>query len=494
MVKQYKQSPVYFTAFHYLSVVLLFIFVAVHAFTMFITHDEAFSFFLIRGEHFKMLSGTANTHWLNSFFMKLFNLIFGDAPGWLRLHSVIAFPFFAFGIFRISGYIQHIFLRLTLYCLILFNPFILDFFSLARGYGLALTFQVWMMLFFIKAVSENEFNYKIWIRVFICCMLCIAANLSFFYSVISIAGYFFYLIVKTNKSGYTIKAGPVKLIAALFSSVLLFTIADLLIIKFFGKDLEFGGDSNLIGSLIGSVWEGSFYFSDHSPHTITLLAYISFFLLVLAMLYFLFNSIKNKRPDKYILLSLPVISILLLNIIFHLFFKTPFLLSRTALQWFPLGMVLLFLFFDCITRNIKTADWQPVLLHTFICSFIILHFIRQADIHYSFEWQKLAESRNCLSDLSNIHPNNAAVHNWLNGVYTNYYKLTDSTIAKIPISFIDERKLTDCNSAAFKKFLTYDYVIISSAVTIDQIKKSGIAYTIIKEYPLSSEKLIKLGL
>ncbi|WP_315821725.1 hypothetical protein [Paraflavitalea speifideaquila] len=80
-----------------LATLVLWGFVWIHAFSMDMTHDEAYSFRLIKTNYFIALFGTANTHWLNSFFLEIFNRVFGDGPGWLRLHSVLAFPFFAWG-------------------------------------------------------------------------------------------------------------------------------------------------------------------------------------------------------------------------------------------------------------------------------------------------------------------------------------------------------------------------------------------------------------
>ncbi len=72
-------------------------FVWAHAFGMDMTHDEAYSYRLVKTNYFIAMFGTANTHWLNTIFMEVFNNLFGDGPGWLRLHSVLAFPFFCLG-------------------------------------------------------------------------------------------------------------------------------------------------------------------------------------------------------------------------------------------------------------------------------------------------------------------------------------------------------------------------------------------------------------
>ncbi|HVB02605.1 MAG TPA: hypothetical protein VNE41_02675, partial [Chitinophagaceae bacterium] len=181
-----RETPFFITVIYLLLTTGLFVFVILHAFRMDITHDEAFSFYLEKINYFKAMTGTANTHWLNSFFMKIFNLIFGDKPGWLRLQSILAFPFFALGFYTLSSPIKNQLLRLSLYCLVLFNPYLLDFFSLARGYGMALAFQVWMVVFLVKAIVAIKFIYKTWLTIFLLAALSIASNLSFLYSVLGV--------------------------------------------------------------------------------------------------------------------------------------------------------------------------------------------------------------------------------------------------------------------------------------------------------------------
>ncbi len=489
MLKPGKHSLSYFTIFHYITLCVLWGFVICHAFTMFITNDEAYSFFLMKTNYLKAMVGTANTHWLNSIFMKIFNLVFGNDIGYMRIQSIIVFPFFAIGVFKLSHFIQNIFLQIAFYCLVLFNPYILDYFSLARGYALALTFQVWMIIFFLEATSSKEFIYKKWLAVFVCGLLSIASNFSYLYSFLGVAGCFSYLLITSQE--YSLKIKNVKSILLLFLVLITSTIAALLVIKYYGHDLDYGGDTYLILSLINSVWRGSLYFAS-SSYLADTIGYVSFILLLGSIIYFWLASIKQSHFSKPLIISIPVIAIILLNIVFHILFKTPFLLFRTAIQWFPVGVLLIILFFDTVTTKIKINKCIQLLFCCIFSLLIIIHFIRQSNIHYCYENEVLVESRNSLEDLSNCHPKNAAVPIYFLGVYTNYYKIIDSNLAKVPLKIIREDELLNYSSAQLKSYLKFDYMIASLAL-LERMKQAGISFKIVKGYQLSTDKLIRIN-
>lgn len=484
MVHSGNQHHVPLKVFHYTVLISLWIFVILHAFNMLITIDEAYSFFLVKTNYYRAMPGHANTHWLNSFFIKLFSLILGDSPGLIRLHSVLAFPFFAAGIFRLSAHISNTFLRLLFYCLILFNPYILDFFSLARGYGMALTFQVWMLIFFIKAASEKNFDYKSWLFSFVCSALSIASNLSYFYSVLGIAGFLAIRVFLIHDAAYSIKISPVKKIVFLYALLFLFTAGDLLFIKHSGHSLDFTLDLNLVLSLYGTVWKSSLYFA-HYPGLQSVLTYTSFILSLIGIAYFLFRFVKDKKITAPFIILFPFLGVLLSNILFHLLFNNPYLHMRAALQWYVPGILLIVL----LVGEIKMSRFLMPAVTGIACLLVVVHFFKQADIHYCFEWRANAESRNGLQDLYRLQAKHPAA-NIPFGVYRYYYSLVDSNLAKLQLSF--HRELDDCNDKELKKPLPFDYIIALPYI-LNCLDKAGINYTVIRDYPLSSEKLIKLN-
>lgn len=119
----------------------------------------------------------ANNHFLNSFLGGLFVRLFQSEAIWIcRLPNVLAFPVFYWSIVSFKSYFNqksaYYFLVISLACTV----FLLDFFSLARGYGLAWAFLM------LALVSTNHYYLErspksIYIAL-LAWLTCIYANLS----------------------------------------------------------------------------------------------------------------------------------------------------------------------------------------------------------------------------------------------------------------------------------------------------------------------------
>lgn len=135
---------------------LFFLFVLYRALILDITFDEVYTIDLatqsirdlfLHPRNFQ----SANNHILNSILIKPFLFLFGKKIIAIRLPNVIASFFFFLGNRKLAltlfdkrshQWLGFLFLSLNLY--------LLDFFSLSRGYGLALTFEVWSLYFFLQ--------------------------------------------------------------------------------------------------------------------------------------------------------------------------------------------------------------------------------------------------------------------------------------------------------------------------------------------------------
>lgn len=452
------------------------------------THDEAYSYRLVKTDYFIALFGSANTHWLNSFFLEVLNRLFGDAPGWLRLHSVLAFPFFALAIYHLGQLINGIPGRLLFYALVLLNPYVLDFFSLARGYGLAMTFQAWSLVYFVKA-ARSGFQYRSWLMVFIMNALAIASNLSYFYTVAGMAGFLGVTWLAGKVAGQPIGKAGTRLLL-LYLLLLLGTIADLLFIKYYGKDLGYGGNSDLIGSLFGSVWEGSLYGASYG-HLAAVLTYFSFYGAILAAAVYGVRFVRRKEIDPGFLFSIPLLSILVLNLIFHGFFTTPYLYGRTALQWYVPGLLLIclaggeWLSLPGRFRAIGTG------LAALVSLVILTHFMDRFNKRWCFEWSLQANSRQAVYDLYSRKPQHPAVGFSIGGVFNNYYHLLDSTLTPLPNNLPDQYAHAS-DTALRQCLLTSDYVITAYPVTLQCLEAMGLRYAVLKTYPPGNNLLVRI--
>jgi hypothetical protein len=130
---------------------ILCIWVIYRAFNLSITNDEAFTFYNVATHNIKMMCGTANTHWLNSFFVFIETVLIGNKEWMIRIHSILGFLVFTWAIYRVSAsFISNFWHWLIPISLLLLNIYVLDFFSLARGYALSMAFELLAFWFHLQ--------------------------------------------------------------------------------------------------------------------------------------------------------------------------------------------------------------------------------------------------------------------------------------------------------------------------------------------------------
>jgi len=90
---------------------------------------------------------TANNHVLNSLLIKALFSLGASSLAIIRLPNVLSFILYLYWGYKISvGKLSPV-LGLGCFTLLICNPFLLDFFGLARGYGLSLGFMMGSLYF-----------------------------------------------------------------------------------------------------------------------------------------------------------------------------------------------------------------------------------------------------------------------------------------------------------------------------------------------------------
>src|ERR1051326_3454816 len=122
--------------------VLLFAYIVARVCMLSFTHDEAFTYLhYVRcsWETINHLTYT-NNHLLNTWLMKFCNNLFGNSEFSLRLPNVLSYILFLHFSRKLLLVVTDARLALGGWLFLNLNPFVLDFFSLARGYGISLGF------------------------------------------------------------------------------------------------------------------------------------------------------------------------------------------------------------------------------------------------------------------------------------------------------------------------------------------------------------------
>jgi uncharacterized membrane protein len=125
------------------------------------TYDESYSYFHFVGAPLRTVlffrgDVTENNHSLNSLLMTLSAHVAGNSELALRLPNVVAFVGYAAAVLYLVRRLQHTASGILGAVLLLMNPFVLEIFSLARGYGLALCFVLGSMAALAAAMDPGS--------------------------------------------------------------------------------------------------------------------------------------------------------------------------------------------------------------------------------------------------------------------------------------------------------------------------------------------------
>lgn len=147
----------FFIAGKVLLVFTMMFYVIVRAFTVGATYDEVWtlrSFVPISySDIYQYTICDANNHLLNTVLIKLIFSVFPDNLFLARLPNVIAAFFYCYFAVKLTSQYSKTG-QLVLLIALLFNPFLLEFFSLARGYGLAMAFLC-AALYYLQQYSKT---------------------------------------------------------------------------------------------------------------------------------------------------------------------------------------------------------------------------------------------------------------------------------------------------------------------------------------------------
>lgn len=117
------------------------------------THDESLSYAIFHGEPLWLI--TANHHVLNTWLMRASSLVFGNSTLALRLPNVLAHAIYLIAVVLLLSRLRSPFLRICAFVLLALNLFVLDFFALARGYGLGLAGLAVSLELMIRAFERD---------------------------------------------------------------------------------------------------------------------------------------------------------------------------------------------------------------------------------------------------------------------------------------------------------------------------------------------------
>ncbi len=402
---------------------LLFLYILFRAVHLSFTHDESLSFRILLGE--ASWRHTANDHWLNTFLMRCSRSLFGDGELALRLPNVLAFALYLVVIFLIVRRADHILLMLWGSALLLLDPFLLDFFSLARGYGLSLAFFLLSLYFVLLSVDDwrgGNRSLRHPSLALLSALPAVLANLSLINYLIAVLVLYLFFVAKGIGHRSRHRWYPILLTLGLSLAVLITGVRHLLWLSEHGQLYQ--GAATLRATLDSIILNALYPVSYPSWlfRILRTLAVILFFGGVLSLV------VRSDPSGRFLVVTILLLMVLGGFVAEHILFRSPYPYGRSALflrAWYGL---FLFLFTLHLVRTYRIPPWLyrlPILLTILLMT---TEIVSSANLVYTNTWRYDAHTREVMEIVKKRaddsgHPLTISNH-WLFEPSINYYILS----------------------------------------------------------------------
>lgn len=356
------------------------------AVTIPITHDEVltttfYSNFSV-WEIMQYPNNSPNNHILNTLLTKC-ALLFGNDPWIVRLPNILFFTIYSFAVYRIVNIIfdqSKLFFVLAA-SLFIANPYLLDFFSLSRGYGISVSLCLLSFSYLLSGFKTSNSRH-IWLS-FGFSLLASYANFTLLV-VWAANGLLvtFYFIAHLKQD----KKGGLKAVMTLFCISLAFlSLIFVPLKKMQSTDQFIHWTSNgfIEDTVKPLVWHSTYFSDDYN-----VIRAISYGVIALVLISLILLVLRLRRSTKFIeLISSPLsIATLLLsltivvNLLQTWILNVPNLNGRTALFFYPMTVALLLVVLRDLGRSARLSLLVPI-------SFLGFYNLLQTPTEYVREWE-----------------------------------------------------------------------------------------------------------
>ncbi|MCB0480855.1 MAG: hypothetical protein KDC83_05450 [Flavobacteriales bacterium] len=361
-----------------------FLYVAIRAYRLSFTHDEAFSFLHIVPEgwlniiSYNTASQIPNNHVLNSLLMKVGLSTLGPAEWVMRLPNVLSLVLFIWAIKELLSHFRSSAVKWFFMVSLLLNPYFLEFFSLARGYGLCFAFLMASIALFLRYFQDSKT--KSIVLSMICLTLAIEANFTALYAAFAmfiLLGIKAIINIQKARDGRlftVITLSGITVLALVYEPLRHISEAETL----FGPKVSFFV-STVVSLSYLTVVRGVFA----APFELLAFVFAGLFLFSLAMGLVVFKKKEQLQRHTFLIISSLLLLILLPQWIGNWFFDRHLLMSRTGLFMLPIFFLLLSLAFDF------AIEMRPQLTKAVILVFAVffaINGVSKLNLSYATEW------------------------------------------------------------------------------------------------------------
>ncbi len=395
---------------------LFFLFVVFRAFSVPFTHDESFSY-LDLAEPFSLKEivcepqYSAGNHLLNTVLLKIIPLVLPLDDWTLRLPNLLAYALFLYAGFRVCRHLFTAPLRVVVFVLLNLNMFLLQFFSLARGYGLALGFMMASLWFFLESMGSDAHRPSWYAASLGAAVIACFANLSclIFYCALIFVG-----TVIRLRGWKRIKPFPRFLppnlarILMFWDVLLTFYILTKTLIPFAFNirrvdGFYYGGGRGFLEDTVFSLVK---YYLSVDAVKERLAPFVGMGIGLLLVILFLFYAAvpliarQDSRTGKAAALYWIMFVSAMATVIQHHALGTLYLIDRTAVLFVPLFVLSVAGLFAWEGNRFRIwMRYKTILLFTALLGFSAWQFARAANVTFTLAWMFDSKTTDMLSDL-----------------------------------------------------------------------------------------------
>lgn len=305
----------------------VFVYINIRAAVLAFTYDECWTYLGYATEDFwKVVTNefaAANNHVLHSLAMGFIYDLFGQHEYALRLPVLLSFIVFAFFSYKISKKLSNEMWWLP-FTMVIYQPYILDYFVAARGYALAMACMFGALYFTYKFVEKSSLKW-VWISLLFSAL---AAYSNFTYLLFFIANSIGLLAVGFDREKFQKVVLAVATSGALLTAVVYRPISALIA----AKELYYGGHEGFFNDTLSTLAKSFVYSADE----VNFLTWTFAVIIALAGMLALQKLVWKEKLNMGFWLTFVLITIEIGSILQHHLLGSPYLVDRTALFFIPL--------------------------------------------------------------------------------------------------------------------------------------------------------------
>ncbi len=342
----------------------------------------------------------ANFHLLNVWLMWLSSTLFGDGVFALRLPNLVAHVVYLYGSGRIALKARSGMLAIAAFLLMNLHPYLLDFFALARGYGLACGWMMLALWHLWRYCEEGRRAHQVlWVAVY--STLSVLSNLIMLNFLLAVGlAFLLHWAWLGRRTG--LHAWKLHFMMLAIPSIigLLIVLPEALGLRS-GGSLYFGCDT-FWPCLLQSLGAKVLYHQPYSTPVLTIMA-VTIAIGALIAIISIVAVIRTPHPPAVhpMLFGIVVLGGCLLSFFLQQkLLGTPLPQSRTALFLLPLTAFIVVAALIGYPGN----SGAPAFISWLLCLPLIVHQYNSFNLKYAVEWKPSGEVEHMLDIIAKDHP------------------------------------------------------------------------------------------